>query len=319
MNLPSLHTACEEEIPCPACGSREFSILIADAREHSRDLLIDRARRYSSASFDRAHGRIVSCMGCGLVFINPRPPAVVVTGAYREAVDPVYLADERAREATMRRLLRLVEKFERRGTLLDVGCAAGYFVKTARGAGWSSYGVEPAHWLANLGRERFRLDIGACTLREARYPDGRFDVVTFWDTLEHMPEPLDELREANRVVKDGGHLFISFPNIACPLVKIFGRYHWWFTPGHLLYFSRRTLSRMIEKAGFTPVQYHLYFPYYSLGYLAERLAPYSPRLKGAIQSACRLLHMDRAVIPCYTSQMVLVAVKAARRNMSSQP
>lgn len=310
MNTPHSSAAAKEKmIPCEICGSRQFTVYLEASQKYSMGLPRDPSDRYSAASFDQTHGQIVSCKNCGLIFINPRPPANFIIDAYRNAVDPEYLSEEKARGATAQRFLKLVHKFKRHGRILDVGCAAGFFLKNAREAGWEPFGVEPSRWLAGISRSRFRLDIKDRTLQESRFPDGFFDAVTFWDSLEHTPDPYNELCEAYRVMKEGGHLFISYPNIDCLLVHIFGQRHWWFTPGHLFYFNRQSLSRIARNAGFEPVYSGVHFPRYSVEYLSLRLKHFSPAIHKSLHSICRSLKINNMIIPCYASQALLVAIK----------
>jgi SAM-dependent methyltransferase len=97
------------------------------------------------------------------------------------------------------------------------------------------------------------------SLESARFEAGRFSVVSFLDVIEHVPDPLRELRETFRVLQPGGWLILTTPNVkGLPqrVVKI----ERWFTgrpfcpiddvPWHLWGFTRSSLARCIEKAGF---------------------------------------------------------------------
>jgi SAM-dependent methyltransferase len=82
----------------------------------------------------------------------------------------------------------------------------------------------------------------------------RFDVITMWDSLEHLHHPLASLRKAAAGLKPGGLLVLSTPTASSIDARIFGRY--WIgyeLPRHLTFFSNRTLEEMLGRAGFRVV------------------------------------------------------------------
>ncbi len=153
------------------------------------------------------------------------------------------------------------------GTLLDVGCGYGHFVQLAQKAGWRAIGVD-----LDPGAVRYALDRLAVTalhgdLRGLGFPAGFFDVVTLWNSLECVAEPLDLLQEVHRVLRIGGRVFIRTQNAqwhraSCRLTGLLRRL--W--PGpidrhpYLTYifnqnsFCRATLTLICERAGFSSIQ-----------------------------------------------------------------
>ena len=69
--------------------------------------------------------------------------------------------------------------------------------------------------------------------------------------LEHVSDPTAHLRKANTLLKPGGIIAISFPDSGSRLAKLAGEKWWFLSPVHLYYFDRKTLGRMLEKAGFS--------------------------------------------------------------------
>jgi SAM-dependent methyltransferase len=145
--------------------------------------------------------------------------------------------------------------------LLDVGCSLGYMLEAARRHGMVGVGVDVSQTAVDACRERgFEADVAG--LEALPYPDGRFSVVVMKHVLEHTPVPLDALREARRVLKQGGVLFVSVPNAEYgkaarnPAASRFYRPDSHGGVEHKFYYSPATLSRMLEKAGFGVVQTH---------------------------------------------------------------
>ena len=102
----------------------------------------------------------------------------------------LYVSQEEGRLKTFSQGIKLVETYApNKGKILDVGCAAGFFLNVAKHNGWETYGVEPSRWMSDWGNQRFNLNIKNGTLREAAFPDNFFDVVTMWDYF-NIPDQL---------------------------------------------------------------------------------------------------------------------------------
>ena len=140
--------------------------------------------------------------------------------------------------------------------LLEVGCGYGAFLVIAREMGAIVRGVELSSHAAAVARQEFGLeDTITGRLEDAGFADASFDIVTFFDLLEHVPEPTAFMTEVRRVLRPGGMLFFLVPNLA--------RYdleglHWpgiRYHPEHLYYYRLNTLQPWLERLGFH-VQQH---------------------------------------------------------------
>jgi SAM-dependent methyltransferase len=137
------------------------------------------------------------------------------------------------------------------GRILDVGCGLGIALAVYRERGWTPFGVEPSPVAARYAREVLGLSVHQGEFLDARLPSGFADVVLFRHSLEHVPHPSVELREAHRVLRGSGLLVVMVPNAASLDARLFGR--WWVAwdlPRHLFHFTPRTASELLGKAGF---------------------------------------------------------------------
>jgi SAM-dependent methyltransferase len=142
-----------------------------------------------------------------------------------------------------------IREFQNCGRLLDIGCAAGYFLKAAREQGWEIAGVE----LSPRMRERAAAQLG-CTvyasIDDALRSGEKFDCVSMFEVIEHVTDPVSALREVVDLVKPGGLLALSTPNCESPNALTGAPINIWFRPPmHLCYFAPPTITAMLERSG----------------------------------------------------------------------
>ncbi len=182
-----------EHIRCNLCGADDYKVKYKGALKEELGAAKgarEAGKLYSASSYHIGNDQVVECNKCGLVYVNPRLRADVIIKGYSDAEDMAYVSQAEGRLRTFRKSVKLIEKYAPgKGRLLDVGCAAGFFLKAAKDSGWDVRGVEPSRWLAEWGRKKYGLDIRAGTLDSVKFPSNSFDAVTMWDVLEHVPDP----------------------------------------------------------------------------------------------------------------------------------
>jgi SAM-dependent methyltransferase len=209
---------------------------------------------------------IVKCRACGLAFVAESVTPEAVLGYYGEGyytgAQPQGYADypgqRSARMAHFRSLIPTLEKqlATSHPSVLDVGCALGFFLEVARERGWSARGVELSPFAAERARSRSGLDVLTGTIEDARLDQERFDLITFWDVIEHLDDPLRALLRARELLRPAGLLALSTGDLGGFTARTLGR-RWALLapPGHLYYFSRRTLYAMLERAQLEPLSW----------------------------------------------------------------
>lgn len=269
------------KIPCPLCGSQEFVL-----KRAAPPMAEDRGRAeevYRSASDQTLLDPLVECGSCDLLYLNPRPPAEWIESGYREAVDPEHMKQNEERIRTFKRSLEKIVAqtgLDPKGKkLLDIGCASGSFVKAAVDAGFDAFGIEPSQYLCEAGRTAYGLDLRPGLLQEHRLESASLDVVSLWDVVEHLTDPVSVLRECHRILKPNGILILNYPNhssIARRLLR--GKWPFYLSV-HLLYFTPRTLEVLCGKAGFAVETSWPHWQTLKLGYAMKRAAGYISALK----------------------------------------
>ena len=114
-----------------------------------------------------------------------------------------------------------------------------------------SCGLEPSLDAARYASQHLDCSILHARFSEAVLPDQEFDVVTMWNVLEHLEDPIDDLRRAHSILREGGWMVFSIPNLEGWEAQVFGPY-WlgWDLPRHLYLFPRKTLGRILNEVGF---------------------------------------------------------------------
>lgn len=166
--------------------------------------------------------------------------------------------------------------------VLDIGCSTGRFLWRMKSEGWQVAGVEIDREAAGKAIELLGETVVNKAFEPGLFPAESFDLVTMWNVLEHLPAPLESLREIARLLKRGGWLVVQVPNLDSTEVR--------FTremaslldlPRHFYHYEPRTLSAMLSRAGFRVVR--VVYPieptslYISLG---RRLGPLRNRSIG---------------------------------------
>ena len=164
---------------------------------------------------------IVRCPVCGLVFRSTLPGPDELTeiygSAYFAAADEGlesregyldYVADAEVHRANARRRLQRLAAFTPTGSLLDVGCAAGFFVDEAARSGWQARGVDVSEIMIAWGKRHQSADIGVGTLGDAP-ADRKESCVTMWDYIEHALDPRGDVEQAFARLRPGGVLALS--------------------------------------------------------------------------------------------------------------
>lgn len=147
--------------------------------------------------------------------------------------------------------------------VLDVGCATGDLARALRARDCRVSGFERDADAAEVARPQLDSlvvgDLETTDLTSA-FPDESFDVVVLGDVLEHLREPLTTLRQVRGLLRAGGSIVLSVPNVAHASVRLSllcGRFEYQklglLDETHLRFFTRDSILRLLDQAGFVPV------------------------------------------------------------------
>jgi len=141
-------------------------------------------------------------------------------------------------------------QYKRGGSLLDLGCSSGSFLKFLKGGPWKLYGIEISAKSAEIAEERSGAQIFVGDVLDAPFLSESFDVITCFDVLEHLYEPRKVLAKVREWLKPDGIFYILAPNVESAEAHIFGSY--WCgleLPRHLYHYSPFSLRHLANSVG----------------------------------------------------------------------
>jgi SAM-dependent methyltransferase len=200
---------------------------------------------------------ILRCRSCSLIYVDAALTEEDFERIY--GVSFFKVGSKYASEVRSPGAVNAAERVERLQQLpgvgldcwLDVGCATGDFLLAAGSLVKRTCGVEISAYASEAARRRGIETLWRGDFLEAQLPGSSFDLISMWDYIEHVQEPLANLQKAYELLRPGGYLALSTGDIGSPTARLMGRmWHLMTPPKHLYFFNRSTLSGMLEAAGF---------------------------------------------------------------------
>ena len=304
MTIPEPHSLSPQRQahPCPVCDSNSNHVLYSP-----RVIENDPSKLYGAASGLPGTQYLVRCSSCTMIYENPRFDDVVILTAYMNSQEPDHDSQYPMRVRSFLSALRkhathLPPKGSR---VLDIGTAGGAFLEAAEKFGFQAFGLEPSADLVQRGQKR-GLQIQQGTIEKHTFAPHSFDMVCLWDVIEHLPDPLNALREAKKLLKPDGVLLINFPDIGTWQAKMAGDRFWWIISVHLHHFTRSSLARLCERAGFKVFRATRYWQILEFGYLESLAVHYKIPLAATIKKLTPSW-IQKLPIPYYASQTTSLA------------
>lgn len=247
--------------------------------KHLSNLLVSKDYLVSKKDFT-----VVKCDTCGFVFTNPRPGADELGGFYQSEeyishhdqgsnfMDRVYRA---VRHYMLHRKVSVIRSNIRKHPtgikLLDYGCATGEFLLRAKSKGIATMGFEPD----GAAREKARRKGVTVVEKTEDLLDndslGRFDVITLWHVLEHIPD-LDAVKLLfQKLLNPDGLLVVAVPEYKSFDARFY-KEDWaaWDLPRHLNHFEKDTLLQLFGDTFLLEKVYPLVFDSFYVSLLSEK-------------------------------------------------
>ena len=221
---------------CPITGSTD-AIIISSKDRHGSPL------------------RNIICQDSGLIYVDPVPfenTEEFYQTEYRKSYKRVHYPKPkhvyRAGKIALERYSRLSDLLPPSANCLDAGSSSGEFVYLLQSRDHNARGVEANIPYAEYSRSQLEIPVSILPFSKFKTEE-KFDLITMFHVLEHLEHPVRDLSHLGHLLKPGGYFVIEVPNILYPNMAFSHKWH----PGHLFSFSAKTLSMLMQKAGFKTI------------------------------------------------------------------
>lgn len=292
---------------CAVCGRKSESKQVYPANLDSGAFNPDvfSARRLP----DQIHYRIVRCRTCGLLRSDPSASAETIERLYRESSFNYSEETENICWTYGRYLKKLENYGVNKGSILEIGCGSGFFLKEAARQGYVGlYGVEPGRSAVEMAEREHIRNIICDIMRPGLFRPGQFDVICMFQLLDHIRDPAALLRECFTVLKPAGLILCINHNIKAFSARLLKGRSPIIDIEHTYLFSPDTMEQIFKLCGFKVRSVGGVCNRYSLFYLT-RLLPLPSLLKRAALSLLRINRIGRGSLSVPLGNFYLIAQK----------
>ena len=210
---------------------------------------------------------VVQCIDCGLVYLKNPLPIADEPELYNNYYNIRFGKDyhQNSDEPGLRTLweinnerIKLIKSVRFQGKLLDIGSGQGFFLFHAKQEGFSVTGIDVSSQVVKFCEQTFQIKVYFQNVNQHFSLDEQFDIITLWHILEHLSDPLEFLKKIQNNLTPRGILIIEVPNIKSLKFLLASDPNRWIGGNHprhhKFFFSLKTLSSILQKAGYSPVK-----------------------------------------------------------------
>jgi len=195
------------------------------------------------------------CHQCGLIYLSPRPTLKEIKNLYKK--DHAYIsaedriAPEYIKNFHAKHHMKLIKKFIKQGSLLEIGPGGGQFLYDAKENGFDPYGIELNPKQAQFINNKMKIPCEDQELSIDSFKRKMFDVIYHCDVLSHFYDPINELKKMNAKLRMNGYLVFETGILTDVNTKFLSLFHPFQLPDHLFFFSDSSMQSLLQKTGFS--------------------------------------------------------------------
>jgi 2-polyprenyl-3-methyl-5-hydroxy-6-metoxy-1,4-benzoquinol methylase len=241
------------ETKCPICDSIGNYTVIYKSNFSYSDLTSEvfSARRLP----DAIHYQIVRCNNDNLVRSSPVYDTSIIENLYKTSKLNYTEQIENLIPSYLTVLDKVLCKFAKDAKILEVGCGNGFILKALSDRGYSNiYGIEPSSDAAAKADDNIRGKITVDFLKEGIYNNGYFNFIFFFQTLDHIYEPVQFLNSCYNLLMPGGFILALNHDVKSLSAMILGEKSPIIDIEHTHLYSKETIRKLFSKCGFRPIE-----------------------------------------------------------------
>ncbi len=261
---------------------------------------------------------IARCSVCGLAYVKQLPTLEELAAIYaadywngRKAYTD-YLADKVGTQLHFKHRIASLRKFSSGGKLFEAGCAYGFFLELAQQY-WQVKGVDFSEAAIAYARDTLHLPVEQGDFESNPPEPNTYDVVTMWDTIEHLYDPKLAISKSVEALKSGGYLALTTADLDTLLPKIQKTSWRMIIPAHLHYFSKQSITYLLEAQGLKVVHFSHVSYYRSVRQMAQIITWNKPdsKWRRQLQNQIERLPFMGSYIPLNLYDIMFVVAQKA--------
>jgi len=292
---------------CPVCGSADSSHVFAEAKF---DLARLDAFAFASRKVpEHMHYRLVTCPACDLVYANPASSAEAIARAYREAAFDSGTEAGFASRTYSGFLPSLVRSLPDQDGAIDIGTGDGAFLRELLTAGFTNVeGVEPSTAPISSAPDDVQRLIRHEIFRPEHFEPGRYSLITCFQTMEHVYDPLALASGVCHLLKSGGAAFFIGHNRKSVVNRLLGMRSPIIDIEHLQLFSPSSARALFQRAGFVKVTVGRVLNTYPLSYWTK-LFPMPKTARRGLLAGLRGTGLGRVPVSINVGNIAVIGYK----------
>ena len=270
------------------------------------------------ANFPLKFYQVYACKNCSFRWLDPQPTEKELSEIYSNQ----YFLDEGDVEIT-----EIVNKLKRatadlylkqlvaenlpspKGlSLLEIGSGMGDFLLEAQSQGFNVSGLEVTDYLVEFANRRLGVSsVQKGFIETSNFEKESFNMVAFFDVLEHVRNPVDFMSRVHDLLKRNGQAYIVTPSLDSWSAKLLGKNWMEYKVEHLSYFNKRSIAMLLEKTGFYKIRFHPNYKILNFDYINRHF------IRFPVKGINPLLSLVRKVTP---NKLAYLPIKVIASGMA---
>jgi SAM-dependent methyltransferase len=300
---------------CPICNSNKSTKLQAEAN-------YDKAQLDSYAFASRKlpeymHHKIIECTACRLLFCVDIPDAKTLHTLYKDAAYDSANEAKTASNTYMKYLNKFAVKTSSKNRAMDIGTGEGSFLKLLLKAGYKEVvGIEPSKAPIAYADESVRPFIVNDIFNAGNFEENSFDLISLFQTIEHIPEPMKLVKDISKLLKPDGIFFVACHDYLAPVNRLMGVKSPIYDIEHLQLFSENSICKLLTQSGFSQVKSFNLRNSYPLHYWTK-LFPMNKKIKSKVLNILDSSRLGNIKISVNVGNIGAIAIRGIENRPDS--